>query len=183
MKRLTYILILFMFFSCTKKYNEDFAVGQNEQVNKEQAKDKKIDSCLTEANRIITQKEEQRIESYVKRRNWQIENHSGVYVQIIKRGQGKRIIEDNSTVSIEYEKELLSGETETSSKNKGKKEFKEKGDVNIEEGLLIGIKGMQKGCQARVIIPSNLAFVINDDGEKIEANNTIIYTIKIIDIK
>jgi FKBP-type peptidyl-prolyl cis-trans isomerase FkpA len=171
-----------MFFSCTKKYNEDFAVGQNEKDNQEQEKDKKIDSCLTEANRIMTQKEEQRIYAYAKRRNWKIENHSGVYVQVTKQGQGKKI-EENSIVSIEYEKEVLGEEKDKSLKNSGKKVIKEKGDVNIEEGLLIGINGMQKGGQARVIIPSNLAYMINDDGEKIESNNAIIYTIKIIDIK
>lgn len=107
---------------------------------------------------------------------------SGIYLQETKQGFGKPIT-DKNIVSLEYESQMLNGEKIASSKQSGDKVFKVKGDINVEEGLLIAIKHLRQNSEAIVIIPSYLACSLNQDGEKMNNDYTIIYKIKVAEVK
>jgi FKBP-type peptidyl-prolyl cis-trans isomerase len=182
MKKILYILIVVVFASCTKGYNEDYAVGKNDKENQEKEQQAKIDTSLMKVNEVMMQKEINRINAYISRRGWKMQNYSGVFVQITKRGQGQ-MINDKNIVTIEYECGLLNGDNVYSSKDNGKKVFRVGGDTQVEKGLMIAMKLLNKSSQANIIIPSNLAYGMNGDGEKIPASNPIVYKVKVIEVK
>ena len=120
---------------------------------------------------------------------------SGIYVEEVNKGIGDKINENN-IVTIEYKSYYINGssadefnkiESETQQKtfdNKKKKEsniltFNVAGDTRVVYGLIYAVKQLRKGSTARVIVPDNLAFYLDDNGEKIKANATLIYEIKV----
>ena len=174
------ILMVFIFLSCGNKYNEEFAVGRNEQENVAVQREKSIEKSLTMANEIISVKEKQSILSYIERRGWNMENKSGIYVQITKQGEGK-VIDDSCIMAVKYDCFLINGQRYGNSSSQTDT-FNVRGDTKIPFGLMSAVKGMQKKTQARIIIPSNLAFTISDEGEKFSQDNTLIYIVEIKDV-
>ncbi len=180
-KNLLIILFFALFNSCTKQYNEDFAVGQDEQLNQSIEQEKHIEKSLTQANKIISLKEKENISSYIQRRNWDMQEKNGIYFQITKQGEGENI-NDNDIVSIKYDCFLLNGQRYGQKKTENQT-FNAKTDTQIPFGLLMAVKNLKNKSQSRIIIPSNLAFVISDQGEKINQNNTLVYIVEIIKIE
>ncbi len=174
------IMLLIFVASCTKKYNEDFAVGQNEQQNQTIEAQKKVEQSFTKANQIINIKEKENIQAYIKRNNWQMSDKNGVYFQLLRNGNGKQI-NDSSIVSVACDVFLLNG-SRYGEKNQ-KMTFNIKGDTQVPFGVMTAVKGLKDKSKLRVIIPSNLAFTISQEGEKIEQDNTLIYIIDILEVK
>ncbi len=170
-----------MIVGCSKTYNEDFAVGQNQQESLAKEQYKNIEKSFTKANEIINLKEKENILSYIERRGWNMEEKHGVYIQVTKQGDGK-IITDSSIVSISYDCYLLNGQR-YGYPDTQQDTFNVQGDTNIPFGLFSAVKNLKKNSQARIIIPSNLSFIISDDGEKVSSDNTLIYVIEIKDVK
>ena len=73
---------------------------------------------------------------------------------------------------------------QTTFSNKQKKDsntltFNVSGDTRVVYGLIYAVKHLTEGSAARVIVPDNLAFYLDDNGEKVKANATLIYEIKV----
>lgn len=157
-----------------------------------------MDKSFTSANKIISDKEKQRIQSFISRRSWNMQQVSGVYVEEVHKGVGQKI-DENNTVTIEYNSYYINGssandfnkvEEETQQKTfNNKKQSKDNiltfnvaGDTRVVYGLIYAVKQLSKGSTARIIVPDNLAFYLDDNGEKIKANATLIYEIKVNEV-
>ncbi|MDO5760587.1 MAG: DUF4827 family protein, partial [Bacteroidota bacterium] len=192
------LLCMITIFSCSFGVNEDYAVGENPQENAIKSKQNQINSSLANANKIISDREKQRIEAFIQRRGWQMDEVAGVYLQILEQGRGK--ITTNNVVTVEYKSYYLNGKSaddfiQEEKKQEGSpnfsnnktqktnnfKTFSLQGDTYVVYGLAYAVQHLRKNSIARIIVPDNLAFYMNDSGEKIKANATLVYEIKIIE--
>ncbi len=193
------IVILSLFSACSRQgETEEYAKGRNPYQSAIDEKNKQMDKSFTSANKIISDKEKQRIQSFISRRSWNMQEVSGVYVEEVRKGVGQKI-DENNTVTIEYNSYYINGssaddfnkvEEETQQKTfNNKKQSKDNiltfnvaGDTRVVYGLIYAVKQLSKGSTARIIVPDNLAFYLDDNGEKIKANATLIYEIKVNEV-
>lgn len=186
-----------MLLSCSSGTNEDYAVGKNPVENVLKAKQNQINTSLTNANKIISDREKQRIESFTNRRGWQMKEVAGIYLQVIEEGRGE--ITNRNIVTIEYNSYYLNGQSadefnqnenkkiqkfsnDTVSQN-NRKTFSLQGDTYVVYGLTFAMPYLKNHSSARVIVPDNLAFYMDDNGEKIKANATLVYELKVLDVR
>ena len=102
---------------------------------------------------------------------------TGLRYEILKEGNGQKI-ELGETVTLEYNTLLLSGEEIYNSKDDGEKQFVVEKTEEIA-GLHEAVQLMKKGGEARLIIPSHLAYGAAGDGNKIKQYQTIIMRVRI----
>jgi len=137
---------------------------------------------LIEVNKHLVKTENQEIEDYIKRYNWDMkQTKTGLRYMIYKHGKGVKA-ENGKTAKINYTVELINGDMCYSSEKDGPKEFII-GKRNVEAGLEQGILLMRVGDRAKLIIPSYLAFGLIGDQNKIPKKATLIYDINLIEIK
>ncbi|MCL1849962.1 MAG: FKBP-type peptidyl-prolyl cis-trans isomerase [Bacteroidetes bacterium] len=130
-------------------------------------------------NKRIVELENEDIELFLKRYKWQMQQtNTGLRYEITKNGVGKNVAK-GETVTLEYRTFLLNGEEIYNWKNDGLKQFIVEKSEEIA-GLHEAVKLMNKGSEARLIIPSHLACGASGDGNKIAPYQTIIMKIKII---
>jgi len=131
---------------------------------------------MVDINRYFVQKDRERIESYIVRKNLKMrESPSGLWYSVLKEGTGNYFT-DNDKVVFEYEVTLLDGTICYSSKENGPKEVII-GKSVIESGLNQGLRMLKPGGEAIFIIPPFLAFGLTGDGNKIPSRSVIIYYI------
>ncbi|MBO6117640.1 MAG: FKBP-type peptidyl-prolyl cis-trans isomerase [Bacteroidales bacterium] len=169
------------FISCSKGYNEDFAVGRDEKSNEADQRNKQLQKSLENANKIINIKETENILSYIDRRKWNMQHKDGVYLQIVREGVGD-FIQSGDIVTMQYDCFLLNG-TKINDSSDNVITFSAKGDTKVPFGVISAVKYMKNNTSARLIIPSELAFELTDEGEKQSSNNTLIYIIDIKDVQ
>ncbi len=131
---------------------------------------------MEQLNRYFVQKDRERIESYIERKNMSMkESSSGLWYQILSDGEGS-FFSDNSKIIFEYECSLLDGEICYSSEQSGPKEII-LGRSEIEAGLDQGLRLLKPGGKAIFILPPFLAYGFKGDGEKIPSRAVIVYNI------
>lgn len=141
--------------------------------NRKSGPDKKE---MADLNKYFVQKDRERIESYIVRKNLKMtESPSGLWYAIIKEGTGNYFT-DNDKVMLEYEVTLLDGTSCYSSNEIGPKEVII-GKSGIESGLNQGLRMLKSGGESIFIIPPFLAFGLTGDGKKIPSRAVIIYNI------
>ena len=170
------ILILIVIFSVLY-YSCNENKPPEKQINPAEYKE-----SLINVNKKLVKSEDQQIEDYINRYNWEMEKTgTGLRYMIYKHGNG--INADNGkTAEIKYSLSLLSGENIYTSDERGLKEF-EIGKGGVESGLEEGILFLKKGDRVKFIIPSHLAFGLMGDGDKIPAKATLVYDVELINIK
>ncbi len=150
---------------------------EKRNLNQDQVTEK-----LMEANKAAIELENKQIDSLIRASGWDMkEKATGLRYQLLEKGSGPKTSLDK-LVQIEYEVRLLSGELIYSSKEKGPKEFRI-GSGGVESGLEEGILLLRVGDKARFIIPSYLAHGLSGDQDRIPPKATLIYTVKLIDLK
>jgi FKBP-type peptidyl-prolyl cis-trans isomerase FkpA len=172
--------LLFIFFiyllgiqSCKNKKD----VSEPQPLNQRQITEK-----LVEANIAAIEVENKQIDKLIDSSGWtMIKTATGLRYEVIEKGNGPKA-EFGKIVRFEYETKLLSGEIIYSSKQSGPKEFKI-GSGGVESGLEEGILLLREGDKAQLIIPSYLAHGLSGDQDKIPPMATLIYLIKLIEIK
>jgi len=167
MKRyLTYfILVLFVLVSC------DSGNGGNSRP-KVPGK-----SEMADLNRYLLQKDRERIQNYIERKNLSLkETPSGLWYNIISEGNGKFYI-DFDKVIFDYNSSLLDGTPCYSSEELGPKEVV-LGKTQIESGLDQGLRMLRHGGEAIFILPPFMAYGLPGDGKKIPSRSVIVYRIK-----
>jgi FKBP-type peptidyl-prolyl cis-trans isomerase len=131
---------------------------------------------MAELNRYFVQKDRERIENYIERKNLKMtEAPSGFWYEIKYEGSGD-CFTDNDKVVLEYEVYLLDGTRCYTSNELGPKQVII-GKSSIEAGLNQGLKMMRPGDEAIFIIPPFLAYGLTGDGEKIPSRAILIYNI------
>ena len=126
----------------------------------------------------IVELENEEIDLVIKHYQWKMEQtNTGLRYEITKRGVGKNI-EKGETVTLEYSIMLLNGEKIYNSKDDGLKQFVVEKSEEIA-ALHEAMKMMNKGAEARLIIPSHLAYGASGDGNRIAPYQTLIMKVKI----
>jgi FKBP-type peptidyl-prolyl cis-trans isomerase FkpA len=132
---------------------------------------------LADLNSYLVQKDRERIQSYIERKNLSVrEDPSGIWYMIKNEGNGKFFAE-NDRVVMEYECSLLDGTLCYSSKKQGPREFI-LGKSEIETGLLEGLKMLKPGGEAIFILPPFMAYGIVGDGKSIPPRSVLVYEVK-----
>lgn len=167
---LEFIILILFFISCnyqSEKSNKIIKPGKNE---------------IADINRYFIQKDRERIQNYIERKNLKMkESPSGLWYFIKKEGTGN-FFKDNDKIIINFECSLLDGTQCYSSKSLGPKEFMlEKS--NMEAGLNEGLRLLKPGGEAIFILPPFLAYGLLGDGKKIPSRSVIIYEITILNKK
>lgn len=134
---------------------------------------------MADLNRYFIQKDKERIESYIERRDLKMNvSPSGLWYGIISGGEGE-LLSDNYRIIMEYKCSLLDGTVCYSSDEDGTEEIII-GRSDIPAGLTQGLKMLRYGGEAILIIPPYLAFGLKGDGKRIPARSVIVYEIKIL---
>jgi hypothetical protein len=128
----------------------------------------------------IVELENEDIELFLKRYKWNMtQTDTGLRYEITKKGKGKNI-EIGENITLTYRTFLLNGKEIYNSKNEGLKQFAVEKSEEIA-GLHEAVQLMKKGTEARLIIPSHLAYGATGDNNKIAPYQTIIMKIMIND--
>jgi len=134
---------------------------------------------MADLNRYLVQKDRERIENYIERRDLKMsESPTGLWYQIKSEGIGDYLT-DNERVVMEYNCSLLDGTTCYSSEESGPEEVVV-GRSEITAGLNQGLRMLKPGGEAIFIIPPYLAYGLKGDGNKIPARSVIVYEIRIL---
>ena len=129
-------------------------------------------------NQKIVELENEDIELFLKRYPWEMkQTNTGLRYEITKKGSGKKI-EAGETVTLEFRTFLLTGVKIYGSDEFGTKQFVVDKSEEIA-GLHEAVKLMNRGAEARLIIPSHLAYGAGGDGNKIKQYQTIIMKINL----
>lgn len=153
-----------------------------DQIQNEEVDEEKLEEPLLKANKQAVLTEEQQIENYIARHNWNMQGTgSGLRYAIYKKGDGVKAKTGQIAV-INYSVELITGEEIYSSKMEGTKEFLI-GKGGVESGLEEGILLLRVGDHAKFILPSHLGFGLLGDQNKIPPKSTLIYDIELLELK
>ena len=130
-------------------------------------------------NKKIVELENEDIDLFLKRYEWKMtKTATGLRYMILKKENGQHI-QPGETVTLEYNTLLLSGDEIYNSKDDGEKQFVVEKSEEIA-GLHEAVQLMSKGSEARLIIPSHLAYGAAGDGNKIKPYQTIIMKIRVV---
>lgn len=164
---------LFMYSCGTKSENNNNVTRVDDKLKKE---------SLEKANRYLVNSETREIDNYIHRHNLDVvETGSGVMYQIIHPGNGAKT-EDGQIVTLKYKVKLITGDIVYTSDKQGPLVF-QIGHGGVESGLEEAILKMRNGDEAIIIIPSHLAHGLKGDDNKIPGRSTVIYELKITNLK
>jgi FKBP-type peptidyl-prolyl cis-trans isomerase FkpA len=134
---------------------------------------------MADINRFLLQKDKERIQNYIVRKNLIMnESPTGLWYQIIRVGAGDTFT-DGYKVIMDYECSLLDGTRCYSSETLGPKEVI-LGRSKIEAGLNEGLRMLKPGSQAIFIIPPYLGYGLLGDGKLIPSRAIIVYNVNIL---
>ncbi len=169
------IILLFISISISLIYCNN----KNEQKKLKKKDFEKYYNPLIRANKYLIKKDAERIESYAKRRNWDMKvSKTGLYYQIYEQGSNKKA-QTGMLATLSFEVSLLDGTHCYSSDSIGNKVF-EIGHGRVESGLEQGLLLLNEGDKARFIMPPYMAHGLLGDQEKITARSIIVYDIHLI---
>jgi FKBP-type peptidyl-prolyl cis-trans isomerase len=154
----------------------------NPRVYQPQTSEKKqdISGNLKRVNKFLAEKDQERIRSFVNRRNWNMQTTgSGLWYMIYHQGNGVPV-KSGMFVKLGYEIRLLDGTLCYSSDSTGARVLQV--DQGKEtRGLHEGLKYLSEGDRARLIIPPHLAHGLIGDGERIPARAILVYDINVLE--
>lgn len=169
------VLLVLILFTAFAGCNTD-----NKQQQIAKLKNSEMKKPLLQANRGMVNKENEEIDAYVSRRNWQMEKSgSGLRYLIYKKGAGK-LAKAGKYAIINYKITLLDGSECYRSKDKPERFLIDQD--NVESGLHEGIKLLHAGDKAIFILPPHLAHGLIGDQEKIPPLSTIIYDVELVSV-
>lgn len=137
---------------------------------------------LTEANKDILKQEETAISNYIRANKLSMsQTNTGLYYFISNKGIGNTAIKKD-LVTIKRKSYLLDN---TPCYGFGEDSIKTVAiDYdNVESGLHEGLKLLNAGAKAKIIIPSYLAYGISGDGDKIPSMATVVYDLEVLKIE
>lgn len=141
-----------------------------------------FEDSLQNINKVLIQKDKERIEAYISRMNWTMqESGTGLRYAIIEKHNGEAI-KDGSRIEIKYIVELLDGTVAYDSRNSGSKALIV-GKTDSEAGLQEGLKMIGEGDSALFIAPPYLAKGLLGDFNKIPARSVLVYKVRVLDVE
>ena len=127
------------------------------------------------ANRTIAQSEETSINEYVARRKWDMQKlPEGVRLWEYEKGRGPKINVEDS-VHIVYSVEAINGKLIYSDKTDDYVAGRRQQMIGLDQAVL----QLSVGSRAKVILPSNLAYGIGGDGDRIPQSAILVIDVKV----
>jgi FKBP-type peptidyl-prolyl cis-trans isomerase len=124
------------------------------------------DDPYVEGNKNIMRRENEEIQMFVRRYGWEMQRTpTGLYIEVLNPGKGE-LYKENDPVTLEYRTFLLSGEMIYCSDSLGTKHFVVNRSEEID-ALHEAVQLLRPGAQARLVIPSYLAYGVAGDGDRI----------------
>ena len=146
------------------------------------ASDAQLKESLEKANRVLANEEEDDIESYVRRHQWDmVSTGTGLRYEIVQQGEGP-LIQAGQLVTMEYVLYDIFGDVVYSSENKGVMKFVVGQGAEVA-GLDEAVRHLHLGDIAHVIVPSHLGYGLLGDQESVPGRASLIYTLKIIEVQ
>lgn len=174
------LIVIFLVTTGLLVYSCDTKSDNNRKVTSIDDKLKK--ESLEKVNRYLVNTETIEIDNYIRRHKLDVvKTGSGVRYQIIHPGNGEKT-KDGQVVTLKYIVKLITGDIVYSSDKQGPLTF-QIGHGGVESGLEEAILNMRNGDEAIIIIPSHLAHGLNGDGNSIPGRSTVIYELKITNLK
>jgi FKBP-type peptidyl-prolyl cis-trans isomerase FkpA len=160
--------------SCSNEPEKKKRLTREQQSN--------YNKSLQTANKYLTTLDAERIESYAKRRNWDMKvTETGLWYQIYENGKGPKTKEGQIAI-LNFRISLLDGTLCYTSDSTGAKEFAI-GHGGVESGLEEGILLLRLGDKARFILPPYKAHGLIGDMDRIPARSVIVYELELIGLK
>jgi FKBP-type peptidyl-prolyl cis-trans isomerase len=158
------LLIVVLYVGCSNK-------PKKVQSNSE------IKVALEKANKQIVKDNSNAIDAYILRNHWKVEESgTGLRYFVYKKGKGKKI-KSGDKIILEYSLKTLDGIEIINDKKSVSKPFiveKENAESGIHEVLQL----LNKGDNAKVILPPHLAFGLTGN-EEIPPMATLVYNLKV----
>ena len=146
---------------------------------KQKALGKPGNADMENLNRYMIQKDKERIQNYIERKNLRmVQSPTGLWYQIIKEGEGD-FLNEKSRIKMKYECSLLDGTLCYSSVKLGPKELI-LGRSSMEPGLNEGLRLLKPGAEAIFILPPFLGYGLPGDGKMIPPRAVIVYNVNIL---
>ena len=160
-------------------------------IDVEQSKGDTLKDNMINANRYISQGEEAQIDAYVQRRGWEMQRLlGGARVMVVESGEwrvesgewkvesGKWKVESGNIdyediVALKYDIEAISGETIYT----GVRDTVTVGRLQPTRGLDAALRTLAPGQKAVVILPSEQAYGVVGDGDRIGSRMILVYRI------
>ena len=159
-----------------------YSCDNKSQINSQVVDKKIIRESMIENNIELLSHESNLIDEYVKQNDLNVvRTGTGLRYNIINSGEGD-FIRKGDIITLQYEISLLNGNVIYSSEKDGYKTFVV-GRGGVESGLEEAVLKLKRNSEAILILPSHLAHGYVGDGNKISHMNTLVYKVKIIDIK
>jgi FKBP-type peptidyl-prolyl cis-trans isomerase FkpA len=134
---------------------------------------------MADLNRYFVQKDRERIQNYIERKNLKMtETSTGLWYQILNDVPGATF-SGGSKIFMDYDCSLLDGTDCYSSEKLGPKEII-LGESEIESGLNEGLHLLKPGSEAIFILPPYLAHGLIGDRKMIPPRAIIVYKVKIL---
>ena len=166
------VFFAFLMVSCHEK-PQAVAPATNENQLKE---------SLEKANRYLANDEEEDIESYVRRHQWDmVSTGTGLRYEIVQQGEGP-LIQAGQLVTMEYVLYDIFGDIVYSSENDGVMRFVVGQGAEVA-GLDEAVRHLHRGDIAHVIVPSHLGYGLLGDQKSVPGRATLVYTLKIIEVQ
>ncbi len=141
-----------------------------------------LEEQMIKINTQLVTLEDESIKNFIESEGWEMtETGTGLHWMQLENGKGEKA-KTGQIASIEYSLSLLSGEVVYSSESTGIKSFKI-GKGGVESGLEEGILFLKIGDKARFVLPSHLAYGLQGDGQSIPRKASLVYEVKLIDLK
>lgn len=127
------------------------------------------------ANRTIAQSEETSINEYVARRKWDMQKlPEGVRLWEYEKGRGPKVNVEDS-VHIVYSVEAINGKLIYSDITDDYVAGRRQQMIGLDQAVL----QLSVGSRAKVILPSNLAYGIGGDGDRIPQSAILVIDVKV----
>ena len=134
-----------------------------------------ITKNLANANRYIVESEETQINSFVERHQWQVsQTPTGARIHEYKKGDGARL-QFEETVTAEYSVSDLTGREIYSATRDTLTVGRRQPTAGLDAALLM----LHHGSRAHVIVPSNEAYGMVGDGDRIASRKILLYDISV----
>lgn len=136
---------------------------------------KDVKEDLIDANRLMAQSEESQIDSYVGRRGWTMQRlSSGIRVMESARDVKHEAVDYEDTVVFRYDMETLGGTTLYTAQC----DTVIVGKLKPTRGVDAALRTLHTGSSAVVIVPSQEAYGVVGDGDRIGSRMILVYKIK-----
>lgn len=133
----------------------------------------RIKESMINANKVVNHSEETMIDGYVQRRGWDMQRlKCGARMWICHSGNGQPIRNDD-TVAVNYKLETLDGTVIYSNQTDTLVVGRRDATAALNEALL----QMNQGSQAWLIAPSESAYGVAGDGDRVGSRTVVVYYI------